>query len=314
MKMSSDKKVAYFAIRFILFLPVLLVISSCNHFQWILAVQTPKTSESSFLDPNPEVTATNQFQKLVNSKRLLAYKPPDSCIDETASRAKGDRLVMTRQVIKTKCGFWLAELERAFASNGYQVISWATLRKGGKTIIEMAKERGVDILLQINSLEAGFYLPVQASEVDWSFYESDEGGLKRKPVSISREKQEEIISITPKIGKVPVKYLAASLDVTAIDMATNQAVWFFRQTLSKKLTQGQSNDVEELFYCYHNGACHRYSYDATAEAKQKKSSGNEADKKSREESQKTEDPYAYKEQYKLIRMVVDSLVKEFSEK
>ena len=291
-----SKKLYY--LLFILFVSILL--SACSSYRWVKVVQKAQ-AKATPTSSNPEVTETTQFKKIIGGMNRIAYKPPDICHSESAGQATG-KVSSAREIMSTSCGVWLAELEKAFAKRNYDVVSWKSIDTG----YENAKNSGVRILLLINSLEHG--ISTDRQEIGWNFYESDDIGTQGAPLAINTNWQKSIRSQTPKGAYVPEEYLSAVLDVTAVDLQTNQSIWFFRQALTKKVKDEQQ--WEGLFYCYKNDQCYKPFVSAATQKDQ------DADMATKveliKEKGNPEANHYQQETYQMVKTIVENLVNEFN--
>jgi len=231
-----------------LYFGFILLLAGCGRRgQYVVAEVTFTRTQP--IEDTLEVTKVKKFSKL---KPTVAYIPPDSCINQSSGKNISN-YISSNQVLLTNCGPWLAELERAFVTNGYNVISWSTLlsnRRQDATVVEKAKQNNVDVLLQINSLEIGIASSGDDSTGDafagseWSFYEFTDDltvDKLKNPLPLTKSEQESIISKAPKQAARPLKQMYATFDVTAIDLSSNQPIWFFRKTVSKQLEKGDDD-------------------------------------------------------------------------
>lgn len=293
-----SKKLYY--LLFVLFVSILL--SACSSYRWVKVVQKSQ-AKATPTSSIPEVTETNQFKKIIGGINRIAYKPPDFCKSESAGQATG-KVSSANEIMSTSCGVWLAELEKAFAKRNYDVVSWKSIDTG----YENAKNSGVRILLLINSLEHGISTARQEEKIEWNFYESDDIGTQGAPLAVNTNWQKSIISQTPKGAYVPEKHLSAVLDVTAVDLQTNQSIWFFRQALTKKVKDEQQ--WEGLFYCYKNDQCYK---PVSGAEPQKDQDADMAKKVEIIKEKGNPEEYSYKhETYQLVKEIVENLVNEFN--
>jgi len=291
-------------------------IAGCVSHQWVTVKHL--SAAESLPDNEPQITPTDLFKDKSKKLKVIAYRPPDWCRSQGVGEATGETAA-NRDVIKTLCGVWLAELERAFAAKGYEVISWLSLtegmadkNQGGDFALEMARKRGVQILLVINSLESGVVAPERQIETRTEFYNFDQelADAMGDPVELDCNSAKSIAAQIPATAWVAKAGISATLDVTAIDPATNRALWFFRQSLTRPADA--SKPWIGYFYCA-NGACSRfYHRQPTADDTCDQTGSNVSSiVTQREIPGQVADPYK-KELYQLIRSVVKNLLTEFS--
>lgn len=257
-----------------------------------------------------EVVATARYKEMASNITVIAYRPPDLCLNQAASQATG-LASSDQEVLKTTCGVWISELERAFAEKGFKVISWGSLlgaSNDGDALLEKARRMGVQVLLMVNSLDVGSVDPTKQVNSTIEFIESNRELAELGPRPVDNRIKRSLLSHIPKDAALPNTQWAATLDITAIDLETNQSIWFFRQTFASALQS--SYEWSKLFYC-DDGRCRASEYNYRKSGSKKNSS-----KVSKIEVESTDvgrdaDP-EQTVKFALLKSVVRSLVSEFA--
>lgn len=179
---------------------------------------------------NREITETYKFKSIAHKVTKVALKAPDYCSGQAASMS--DRQVKsTKSFIRSECGVEMGALERKLTEEGYTVYSWkavdSIMNSQNKSMLLAAQELGAEVLFTVNALEGIF-----ASSDDMikrSFFWSDKDGIKGAPAELVEEDRQEIRQVAkPYDDKLRGISLGAFLDVTAIEVATGQAIWFYK--------------------------------------------------------------------------------------
>ncbi|MBT1075309.1 hypothetical protein [Geobacter grbiciae] len=209
-----------------------LVLAGCSPAQYVLvqssAVETMKENA-------PDVTATPRYYKMISQIQSVALNAPSSCADKSAAATTGSA-EGKGEVVKTRCGVEMAEIERALVRQGFTVYSWNMLNQAiavntNATATEVAKKLGAQLLFQVNSLERVKLSPDRDARLERNFYESNEYGDMLKPLKLE---EGQIKEIKEEIGSKELKQLlsatklGAMLDISAIDSETGQTIWFYR--------------------------------------------------------------------------------------
>lgn len=169
--------------------------------------------------PSPEVAT------ILRGATTLAFNPPDACRDVKAAGAGASEV---SNVMRLSCGVLMTELEGAAAREGFQVVSWQTLR-GSAPAITYAKENHVDVLFELNDLS--FDVPVQDlyTFTDVSFFSRDDKTNAIKPLVVSdalgtgKRCQEQFLkNFDPT--------LTVTLDAKMVTVADGRVRWAFRDT------------------------------------------------------------------------------------
>ena len=253
LKRNIGRRLVFVAFGIALIVAVVAACGPSMHSSSFYVYVTKKSIAVGSANTDPEITATARYKEIIPETRSIAYRPPDSCFDQSASAATGKASVQA-QILTTSCGVWLAELERALARNGFEVTSWQTLignmggaKISGDTVISRAKELGVEVLMMINSLDVGRVNLDSRYSTNIRFYESNKKGVRKDPLPLDPARQRALLAGIPGGAGVPYRAISATVDVTAIDLKTNQAVWFFRQTISEEVKREYA--FEGLFLC-----------------------------------------------------------------
>src|SRR6476659_5464958 len=74
-----------------------------------------------------ELSSTPAYDKVKSSLASVALRLPDSCNQEGAATVSGESKV-AQSIVRTHCGVWLSELEKALVASNFRVVSWDALR------------------------------------------------------------------------------------------------------------------------------------------------------------------------------------------
>lgn len=181
----------------------------------------------------PEVTATPRFRELAPQLRGVAVRAPDYCSSRAAAATTGGA-TGTGTVLATRCGVEMGELEKALVAAGYRVASWMQLANMVETQRmtprDAAQQLGADVLFQINSLQEVSAPPAGAGwqrellEMDSKArdvqgpYDAD--ARDRATLFSMVARHEARLGPRPRVG--------ASLDLSAVHVATGESIWFYR--------------------------------------------------------------------------------------
>lgn len=210
---------------------------------------------ATYVPPRLEVTPTPTYEEARKAARfkMAAIRLPDTCLrreggtNDSAAEASGvSRAKTTQTILSTDCGVWLAELERALTQSGFGVISWDALRQIEVTerisTYVAAKKLLADIVFIFNSLDVSPSNTGGTAGMKFRYFASNEKGQALEPRSFDdgnrawfREAIKTRAGSALATGAVA---LASTLDSTAIDTGSGQAVWFFRRTVTQPLTSG----------------------------------------------------------------------------
>jgi len=290
-------------------LPILvmgLFFAGCFGNRYILVKK--QSHRVSAPDNKAEVVATARYKETVANVTVVAYRPPDLCLNQAAGQASGIA-ASDQEVIKTTCGVWISELERAFAEKGYKVLSWTSLGSAteGTSYQENARRMGVQVLFMVNSLDVGVVDPAKHLKSTVEFIKSNKAKEELGPRPVNERRKNSLLGKIPRDAAIPETQWAATLDVTAIDLETNQSVWFFRETYASKL---ESNyEWSALFFC-DEGRCRISDHNWPDAAGRSGGKTSKIELESTSEAQNADPAQAVKS--KLLRKVVRSLVSEFA--
>lgn len=177
----------------------------------------------------PDIIKTPAYDRTLPSVRRVAIRAPDACTNESAAEGRGDS-ERARHVLQIDCGVEMNILERALVRSGFTLVSWDAVRPGlGKTTLDSARELGVDILFQINSLEHMVVTVGKDAHWERKFFNSNSRGKPGAPARLS----EYAISTLEKVIE-PSEARATSgqrigveINASAILVETGEAIWFF---------------------------------------------------------------------------------------
>lgn len=201
----------------------------------------------------PQIQQTPSYGILRSVTKSVAIKLPDDCRTRAATIEQGTSR-KTDGIMATRCGFWLAELERALTEQGYKVIAWSALRQEedskGITTVEAARKLEAEVVLVVNSMEQTSYDRGHSWSASYRYFDSDSSGIrldKAVPADAARTWLKAFVKNAASVGlsSDDVTGVAATLDVTAVLAQTGESIWFFRHTLSRSLQA--SNGMRFLF-------------------------------------------------------------------
>lgn len=178
-----------------------------------------------------EIIETNRFKSIAPKITKVALKAPDYCYGQAASISDKQVVHATKSFIKSECGVEMGTLEKKLAEEGYTVYSWNIIdnimKSQNKSLLLAAQEMGAEILFTVNMLE-GIYASSD-EYIKRSFFWSDKNGSKGNPANIVEIDRQDIRKIAwPYEDKLRRRSLGAFLDVTAVDVTTGQAIWFYK--------------------------------------------------------------------------------------
>jgi hypothetical protein len=223
------------------------------------------------LAPEVEVRGTPLYTAKHAAFKTVAIRLPDSCNQETAATVTGVGS-RSQTIVQTRCGVWLSELERAFASAGFRVMSWDALKQAGADSYAAAKKMGADVVFVFNSLDVSEIRGGSTSSVAHRYFHSNAGGDKGPPYPLhdseraglrqyaegalgSGQRSEGDAAFESKleawrqakaaglpVGEAPrpegrVEALSSTLDSTAIVTDTGESVWFYRYTATRPVIE-----------------------------------------------------------------------------
>lgn len=182
-----------------------------------------------------EVTKTPRYSKIVSQINSVALSAPSSCADKSAADTTGSA-TNTGDIVKTRCGVEMAEIERALVRQGFTVYSWKMINHAiipgmNEDVTKVAKKLGAQVLFQVNSLERVIMTPGHDALIEHNFQNSNASGESLSPLKLDEQqigKIKAIIGADELIRLPSAKRLGAMLDINAIDSATGQTIWFYR--------------------------------------------------------------------------------------
>jgi hypothetical protein len=207
-----------------------------------------------------EISPTPAYEENRESVASAAIRLPERCSSAGAAQVTGESRE-TDTIVKTLCGTWLAELEKALVRARFRVVSWDSLhgleRSRNIPAYVAAKELGADILFLFNSLEASDVRAGGEASARFQYFRSDVYGSRGEPYPLHEEERAalrnfvrgktQVFTGTEAVG---VAALSSTLDSTAILTANGESVWFYRNTTLKSLRE--DSGARFLFAKYQN--------------------------------------------------------------
>lgn len=189
--------------------------------------------------PKVEVRGTPTHKSRHHEVKAVAIRLPDDCLNESASRVSGVS-GNAETILKTKCGPWLTEIEKALSAAHLQVFSWDALwkleKEKGVSTYNAGKQLGAEIVLVFNSLEAGDIRAGASSDERFSYFSSNAAGdrLEKKPLDEKTRTGLKgfIGKKLPKSDAQQVVALSSILDATAVWTDTGESTWFYRRVVT----------------------------------------------------------------------------------
>jgi predicted ribosome quality control (RQC) complex YloA/Tae2 family protein len=270
-----------------------------------------------------EVTITPRYSKMASQIKSVALNAPSSCANQSGAAATGTA-VGRGDIIKTRCGVEMAEIERALVRQGFTVYSWNMLNSIiglNMTAIEGAKKLGAQVLFQVNSLERVNLNPGRDTRIVRSFFDSNDDAASLSPLEQDENQIKEIKKAIEKDEKKLLSSktkLGAMLDVSAVDSETGQSIWFYRWLNQKDTATYVFANF--LLHCK-PGNCHKGKelnwVDQDSKApNQDNQKSNSREKRSSEEENKSIDARPSSEDeaeyFNLLKDVTADFVKRFS--
>lgn len=166
--------------------------------------------------------APREARELLANAKTVAFFPPDACVNADPTQARA-------QEIRAQCGAMMSALERAAEDAGYEVLSWQNLR-GSKRAIEYARESNVDVLFEVNELEASV-LDDSTVRHTFSFTE----GNDNKPLDVSTSLAESCRDYAFRADPPRTAALAGRLDIKTVSVADGRDRWHYRKTQDRGL-------------------------------------------------------------------------------
>jgi hypothetical protein len=170
-----------------------------------------------------------------NRPERIAIQWPSYCANQTSAAAAGDA-VPVQSISSIDCAVEMAELERAFARAGFEVILWDAVRRYAtlnKVTAEVAAEKmGVPVLLRVNSIERGAALPGSDARWQREYFQSDRGGGVGRPLTVPDRIASQLDTLAKEV-EVDVDQaprLAVTVDATLEIVPSGEVAWFYRWT------------------------------------------------------------------------------------
>jgi len=212
---------------------------------YILAV----TSSQSSVEFNQEPYITKSITPALPSGGTshVAVRPPDHCIQQGAGQIDG-RGNLDQLTLNTSCGVWLAELERALVEKGYIVVSWqSVMGEHGGQEFEKAAARGVNLIIIVNSLSSDTVMGDASDTKKVTFYRSNPNKVRSQDWAAPPVYKNSMLSQLSTEVTSQSDQLAATLDATVINAENQQAIWFYRHSVSTPAAS--AGEDERLFTC-----------------------------------------------------------------
>jgi hypothetical protein len=199
--------------------------------------------------PKLEARGTPTYQQGHPSWDIVAVRMPDTCRDDTAVKATGQSR-QSETIFTTRCGVYMAEVERALVGAGYRVVSWNALNlmeaQQHLSTYVAAKQLGAKIVFMFNSLEASDILSGNVGGASIRYFGSNIEGEKGEPRKVEDLDRKALKAfVADRLGAVETAKslvaLAATLDTTAVLSDTGEAVWFYRNSETELLRSTVGN-------------------------------------------------------------------------
>ena len=205
----------------------------------------------------PEIVESQTYRSRIPNLKSLAVMAPEGCANETAAQSSGEAAGQG-VLLKTTCGIEMAELERALAKGGFQVISWNALQnkvtKEDLTPQTASKELGAEILFQINSLERSLVQAGQDARWERRFYQSNHDGEQLDPASLPVKEGDQLVNhIKKKEASLNhPERLSMTINASASLVETGETIWFYEWTHAEA---HEREDAMKVLATCHNGEC-----------------------------------------------------------
>lgn len=194
-----------------------------------------KLVEANRLRSEPDVTETPSYRALREGVRTLGIKPPDVCADRGSSAHDGTGRLQLG-VMRTRCGVEMAELERALARAGYQVVSWSAIdqmsTRHAIPILEAAARLEIDALLQVNALERIEMKPGRDARFERRFFTATRSGERAEPARVPSSRAQDFKSLidSQETSLATARRVGATINVSAVWVASGATIWFYEWT------------------------------------------------------------------------------------
>lgn len=182
-----------------------------------------------------EMVQSKTLSKVVDKINVIAIKAPDQCANQTINEKTAGA------VISTRCGVEMAALERSLARAGYQVVSWKLMQEaqaGGRASswVDLAKSLNADALIQVNSLEKTKRKLPEGSKIETNYFKVNSKGKTLTSVSMDQQNNfNQLFVNSVKSSILSVERLAVTLDATLLYVPSNEAVWFYKNTVGEPI-------------------------------------------------------------------------------
>jgi hypothetical protein len=265
---------------------------------------------ADYREAPPEIVESQTYLSVIPTIKSLAVMAPEGCANETAAQSSGEAAGQG-MLLKTTCGIEMAELERALAKGGFQVISWNVLQN--KILQEevtpqaASKALGAEVLFQINSLERSLVQASQDARWERRFYRSNDEGEQLDPASVPVKEGEQLVGHIKKkeASLTHQERLSMTINASASLVETGEAIWFYEWTHAE--AHEQDDAMKVLTVCT-NGECQEVAAKSKYPTDQARmiSGSNEAISK-----QKNAKDYQTAVYHKLLRDLVTNLATSF---
>ncbi|HEX7603209.1 MAG TPA: hypothetical protein VF316_16440 [Polyangiaceae bacterium] len=196
--------------------------------------------EGALAPPKVEISGTPSYDTRRGQLTSAAIRLPDTCLNQGASQGSGVAHA-TESVLQTQCGFFLAEIERALAKQGFRVVSWDALcqleHQKNLSTYDAARELKADVVFVFNSLEAGLTKAGSKTGVSFKYFHSDARGKRGSALALDDGTRQSFRDFAIKnagaINKGAVSALSATLDTTAVLTDSGESIWFYRRTMTR---------------------------------------------------------------------------------
>jgi hypothetical protein len=198
--------------------------------------------------PKIEVSETPAYLSTRATSGVAAIRLPETCANDSASQVTGQARNVDA-IVRTLCGVWLAELEKALVAAHFRVVSWDSLRglEHSKNIpaYTAAKELGADVLFMFNSVEAAPVAPGGNAASQLKYYHSNSVGDRGDAFMMTETQRAPLRAFVDQymaaiadreLGKTArateqgrlVIALSSMLDATAVQTSSGESMWFYR--------------------------------------------------------------------------------------
>ncbi len=196
-------------------------LTGCTHYLYTESVLSMYDSINE-----PKTLKTNPYRVIKDRVDTVAIIAPDSCRRQSALSASTQQ----KDFIRSSCGVEIGIIEKTLLSSGFNVISWEMLESMSRetSFFKSGKKLGIDVLFSINSLEN---ITADSANINLirKYYKSDSEGVKGEPWSLG-EIHKKIVRKKLKVyeGGISKLSFGAAIDVTAIEVKTGQAIWYYQ--------------------------------------------------------------------------------------